>query len=57
LMLVWYNKFCPGFMCVPRKPHPFGTNTIQFVMVSWMVPAIPFFGIQRYNRGMIDLCN
>ena len=20
------NKFCPGFMCVPRKPHPFGNE-------------------------------
>ncbi len=20
----WLNKFCPGFMTVPRKPHPFG---------------------------------
>ena len=19
-------KFCPGFMCVPRKPHPFGNE-------------------------------
>ena len=25
-MSVWYNKFCPGFMCVPRKPHPFGNE-------------------------------
>ena len=21
---VWQNDFCPGFMCVRRKPHPFG---------------------------------
>ena len=20
------NKWCPGFMCVPRKPHPFGNE-------------------------------
>ena len=20
------NMFCPGFMCVPRKPHPFGNK-------------------------------
>ncbi len=20
----WPSKFCPGFMCVPHKPHPFG---------------------------------
>jgi hypothetical protein len=23
---VWLDKFCPGFMCVPRKPHPFGNE-------------------------------
>ncbi len=23
-MSSWLSKFCPGFMCVPRKPHPFG---------------------------------
>ncbi|KAL7467273.1 hypothetical protein ACHAXS_007534 [Conticribra weissflogii] len=22
----WMDKFCPGFMCVPRKPHPFGNE-------------------------------
>ena len=22
-MSSWLNKFFPGFMCVPRKPHPF----------------------------------
>ena len=20
------DKFCPGFMCVPHKPHPFGNE-------------------------------
>ena len=25
-MSVWQNNFCPGFMCVPRKPHPFGNE-------------------------------
>ncbi|KAL7472268.1 hypothetical protein ACHAXS_012601 [Conticribra weissflogii] len=20
------DKFCPGFMCVPQKPHPFGNE-------------------------------
>ena len=28
--IVWMNQclhgFCPGFMCVPRKPHPFGNE-------------------------------
>ncbi len=22
----WMNKFCPGFMTLPRKPHPFGNE-------------------------------
>ena len=22
----WLNKFCPGFMSLPRKPHPFGNE-------------------------------
>jgi hypothetical protein len=25
-MSSWLNKFCPGFMCVPRKPHPFSNE-------------------------------
>jgi hypothetical protein len=30
LMSSWLSKFCPGFMCIPCKPHPFGNeyNTI-----------------------------
>ena len=24
---IWFSKFtCPGWMCVPRKPHPFGNE-------------------------------
>ncbi len=26
LMNSWLNKFCPGFMSLPRKPHPFGNE-------------------------------
>jgi hypothetical protein len=22
----WLNKFCPGFMSLPCKPHPFGND-------------------------------
>ena len=22
----WMDKYCPSFMCVPRKPHPFGNE-------------------------------
>ena len=25
-MNTWLDKYCPGFMCVPRKPHPFGNE-------------------------------
>ena len=26
LMSSWLSKFCPGFMCVPQKPHLFGNE-------------------------------
>jgi hypothetical protein len=25
-MMEWFNKYAPGFMCVGRKPHPFGNE-------------------------------
>jgi hypothetical protein len=25
-MNIWLNKFCPGFMSLPSKPHPFGNE-------------------------------
>ena len=26
-MSIWFNRFtCPGWMYVPRKPHPFGNE-------------------------------
>ena len=25
-MMGWFNKWSPGFMCVVRKPHPFGND-------------------------------
>ena len=25
-MMEWLNKYCPGFMCVGRTPHPFGNE-------------------------------
>ncbi len=25
-MSPWTNKYCPGYMFVPRKPHPFGNE-------------------------------
>ena len=35
-MMEWLNKYCPGFMCVGRKPHPFGNecHTISFAFTS-----------------------
>jgi hypothetical protein len=42
----WLNKFCPGFMTLPRKPHPFGNeyhliadgNDGRFIM--WRIKVI-----------------
>jgi hypothetical protein len=25
-MNTWLNKYCPGFMVVPQKPHPYGNE-------------------------------
>ena len=25
-MIEWINKYCPGFICVGSKPHPFGNE-------------------------------
>ncbi len=25
-MIDWLNKYCPGWMCVLQKPHPFGNE-------------------------------
>ena len=25
-MMEWFNNWSPGFMCVVRKPHPFGNE-------------------------------
>ena len=33
-LFIWTNEYtCPGYMFVPRKPHPFGTSITQFVVV------------------------
>ena len=26
IMMEWFNKYAPRFMCVGRKPHPFGNK-------------------------------
>ena len=35
-MMEWFNKWAPGFMCVGRKPHPFGNywHTICCALTS-----------------------
>ena len=35
-MFEWLNKYCPGFMSVCRKPHPFGNerHTISCALTS-----------------------
>ena len=25
-MNIWLNKYCPGWVCVPHNPHPFGNE-------------------------------
>ena len=25
-MMEWFNRYAPVFMCVGRKPHPFGND-------------------------------
>ena len=37
-MMEWFNKWAPGFMCVGRKPHPFGNDrhTICCALTSIM---------------------
>ena len=38
-IMEWFNKYAPGFMCVRRKPHPFGneSHTIccGFTYILW----------------------
>ena len=36
-MMVWYTKFAPGFMVVPRKPHPFGNEFHSICCCSCMI--------------------
>ena len=26
IIMVWLNKYAPGFICVERKPHPLGNE-------------------------------
>ena len=48
-MLEWLNKYCPGFMCVGRKPHPFGNecHTIRCALTSILFRALIVEGKDR----------
>ena len=48
-MMEWLNKYCPGFMCVGRKPHPFGNerHTINFAFTSILFRALIVEGMDR----------
>ena len=41
-MMECLNKYCPGFMCVGRKPHPFGNerHTISCALTSILFRAL-----------------
>jgi hypothetical protein len=47
----WLSKFCPGFMCVPRKPHPFGNDIIP---LRTGTVASQYFGESSWSKGKID---
>ena len=38
-MNVWLNKFCPSFMSLPRKPHPFSNeyHSIADGVKGWFI--------------------
>ena len=51
------QKYCPGFMCVPRKPHPFG-NEYHLIAdgddgkpVMWWVKLIKGKDQQKKTNG------
>lgn len=35
-MIDWWNSFCQDWMCVPRKPHPFGNEYHKICMVIFL---------------------
>ena len=48
-MMEWLNKYCPDFMCVGRKPHPFGNerHTISCAFTSILFRALIVEGNDR----------
>ena len=41
-IMEWINKYCPGFMCVGHKLHPFGNehHTISYALTSNLFRAL-----------------
>jgi hypothetical protein len=45
-MNTWLNKFCPGFMTLPRKPHPFGNEYHSITdgngrkLITWRIKIV-----------------
>ena len=43
-MMEWFNNYYPGFVCVYRKPHPFGderhTICFCFMSINWREKTI-----------------
>ena len=48
-MMEWLDKYCPGFMCVGCKPHPFGNerHTISCALTSILFRYLIFEGKDR----------
>ena len=48
-MMEWLNKYCPGFMCVGRKPHPFGNelHKISCALTSILFRSLIVEGTDR----------
>ena len=48
-MIKCLNKYCPGVMCVGRKPHPFGNerHTISCALTSILFRALIVEGNDR----------
>ena len=46
IMTIWFNEYATGFICVGRKPHPFG-NEIHTVCCG--LTSI----LRRYHIGVV----
>jgi hypothetical protein len=50
-MNTWLNKYCPGFMVVPRKPHPYGN---EYHSITDGDKGTPSCGKSSCRRAMTD---